>query len=217
MASEARRSMSISSKGDAGPAHGEPGAQAPARRILVANDQFMRHAMFPVLSMPAPNCRNCHALARRRSSAFLASVLFHGPAMTTTEKTLASEAAALLVPADNKEPSIPIWIVRGAAFAARGAPHGCAAGVGRGRRLQGQRQQAPAHPRRRRHARRRGVRHRRGTRPHGEAGASARPAGGRAAAWPLSSGGRRGGRRAGGRRLGSRRLPLPALQDRRSR
>jgi leucyl aminopeptidase len=35
--------------------------------------------------------------------------------MTTREKTLVSEATGALVPADNKEPSIPIWIVRGAA------------------------------------------------------------------------------------------------------
>jgi leucyl aminopeptidase len=35
--------------------------------------------------------------------------------MTTREKTLVSEAAAALVPADNKEQSIPIWIVPGAA------------------------------------------------------------------------------------------------------
>jgi leucyl aminopeptidase len=35
--------------------------------------------------------------------------------MTTREKSPASEAAALLVPADNKEKSVPIWIVRGAA------------------------------------------------------------------------------------------------------
>jgi len=35
--------------------------------------------------------------------------------MTTREKTLASEAAALLVPADSKERSVPIWIVRTAA------------------------------------------------------------------------------------------------------
>jgi len=41
--------------------------------------------------------------------------------MTTREKTLASEAAALLVPADNKERSVPIWIVRNAA-ALREAP-----------------------------------------------------------------------------------------------
>ncbi len=41
--------------------------------------------------------------------------------MTTREKTPASEAAALLVPADNKERSVPIWIVRGAA-ALREAP-----------------------------------------------------------------------------------------------
>ncbi len=35
--------------------------------------------------------------------------------MTTREKTLASEAAAVLVPADNKERSVPIWLARGTA------------------------------------------------------------------------------------------------------
>jgi leucyl aminopeptidase len=35
--------------------------------------------------------------------------------MTTREKTLVSGPAAVLVPADNKERSIPVWIVRGAA------------------------------------------------------------------------------------------------------
>ena len=35
--------------------------------------------------------------------------------MTTRDKTLASEVAAVLVPADNKERSVPIWLARGAA------------------------------------------------------------------------------------------------------
>src|SRR5262245_61722455 len=35
--------------------------------------------------------------------------------MSTSEKTLPSEAAAVLVRADNKERAVPIWIVRGAA------------------------------------------------------------------------------------------------------
>src|SRR5688572_26584800 len=42
--------------------------------------------------------------------------------MSTRQMTLPSEAAAVLVPADNKERSVPIWIVRGAA-ALGGVPH----------------------------------------------------------------------------------------------
>ena len=34
--------------------------------------------------------------------------------MTTRENTIAPEAATLLVPADNKERSVPVWIVRDA-------------------------------------------------------------------------------------------------------
>ena len=152
--------------------------------------------------------------ARARSQ-----VLFHEPRMPAREKTIASEAAAVLAPADSKRKSVPIWLVRDAGWARQAPLTEAQRAWVEAQGFKGQRQEAPAPARQRRHAGRRGARSRRGARARsdGQAGAVGRPAAGRTAERPLSPGQQPRRSRAGGRCLGPRRLSLPALQDRQRR
>src|SRR6185295_15986803 len=126
LASGARRSMLISSKA------------MPARRMASQGRRLQLDVfLLPMTSLCAMRCSPCSP-SRRRIALILMplqgrrpicapsgprsqQVQFHGRAMTTRENTIAPEAATLLVPADNKERSVPVWIVRDAA-ALREAP-----------------------------------------------------------------------------------------------
>ena len=211
-------------EGNARLSQGQPGPQAPARGILVADHQPIRHGMLlipteaPIMppSFGAEPFRGRSCCTRGVGKGSAPRALFRRSHPWRQEKRPSSRRPPLPCswPADAKRRSIPVWLARNAGWLREAPLTPSAEGVGGGARLQGRRQEAPAAAGRRGHPRRRRARARRGARwrSHGQAGAGRRPAARRAAGRLLSS--RRQARRpgAGGRRLGPRRLSLSPLQ-----
>ena len=216
-----RRSMLTSLKAMPGVPHGEPGPQAPARRVLVADHQPIGHSTphrsrstaaggaAIVIRLRAADNGSAYPAAR-------APLLFHEPAHASKRKDdhglrRGGRSGAGRQP-DSK--SVPIWLARDAGWAREAPLSDMQKAWVEAQGFKGTGKQAPAAARRRRRARGRGAAARRGARrrSHGQAGAGARALAGVLPPGLYHLAERRRRCRAGRGRLGPRRLPLPALQ-----
>ena len=122
---------------DAGVPHGEPGPQAPARGVLVADHQPIAHGVIP------PDRCACRQLSFPATLPIMSLTARLHPDETIHAGKRKDQAgaglAAVLLPADAKRKSIPVWLARDAGWRARGALTASAEGLGRGAGPQGQR------------------------------------------------------------------------------
>ena len=109
---------------NAGMPHGEPGPQAPARGVLVADHQPISHSIHP--AAPFHSGGGAAIVIRRALPIMVASRATRAPLSRTRpcrqeKRRPRPPIGAVLVPADTKKKSVPVWLARDARLGARGA------------------------------------------------------------------------------------------------